>query len=107
MSLLAGYGLAGMAGLIATGYYVAGFAGRSGGCQNGVFFSLISAGMCLRHIQGRAVHCSRSLDAEVASQCRKDRMNSFYRRTINAISNILAHSHGHFLLGRKFGIQGI
>jgi len=36
-----------MRGLIATGYYVAGFAGRSGGCRNGVIFSLISAGMCL------------------------------------------------------------
>lgn len=50
-----------MEGLIATGYYVAGFAGRSGGCQNGVFFSLISACMCRkRHIPGRAAHCSRS-----------------------------------------------
>jgi len=33
--------------VIATGYYVAGFAGRSGGDKNGVAFSLISAGMCL------------------------------------------------------------
>ena len=51
--------------MIATGYYVAGFAGRSGGCQNGIFFSLISAGMCLRHIQGRAAHCSRSFGARL------------------------------------------
>jgi len=29
-----------------------GCAGRSGGCKNGVFINLISAGMCLRHIQG-------------------------------------------------------
>jgi hypothetical protein len=43
-----------MGGLIATGYYVAGFAGRSGGISKGIIFSLISAGMCLRHIQGRA-----------------------------------------------------
>lgn len=47
-------------GLIAIIYHEAGFAGFSGGFQISAAFSMISAGMCLRHIQGRAAHSSRS-----------------------------------------------
>jgi len=45
-------------GLPATGYHVAGLAGRSGRCNRSAIFSLFSAGVCLRQIQGQTAHCS-------------------------------------------------
>jgi hypothetical protein len=73
-------------GLIAIIYHEAGFAGSSGGFQISAVFSMIAAGMCLRHIQvalrtARAPVCLKLLPDWMRVNCQ------FYRMRNNGTDN--------------------